>query len=298
MADDASDNKAADTAEKAYAAAAQAKLAPTAAVTPPSPAPTASPAKPAAKASPVEPTVVETKPVVAKASLPETKAVAPAAKPVAAKPAAPKPAKVTKAQAPKARKSAARKVSSPKIAKQAAKPVPKTADIRAFRPVSKPVKITAPTPIAELKEKIMATAKTTTPDYTKLAKDIQGKAQAAYAKGSALASEAVELTKGNVEALVESGKILASGTQTLGKEYVAETKTAFDTMTADLKEMAAIKSPTELFQLQGKLARRNFDHAVALSSKSSESLLKLANEVFAPISNRVSLAVDKFSKVA
>jgi len=97
---------------------------------------------------------------------------------------------------------------------------------------------------------------------------------------------------------VESGKILASGTQALGKEYVAETKTAFDTMTADLKNLAAIKSPTELFQLQGKLARRNFDHAVAFSSKSSESLLKLANEVFAPISNRVSLAVDKISKAA
>ena len=62
--------------------------------------------------------------------------------------------------------------------------------------------------------------------------------------------------------------------------------------------MAAIKSPTELFQLQGKIMRRNFDTLVATGSKNTEAVMKLANDAFAPISGRVSLAAEKLAKVA
>ena len=84
----------------------------------------------------------------------------------------------------------------------------------------------------------------------------------------------------------------------MGKTYVGEAKAAYETLTADMKEMAAIKSPTELFQLQGKIARRNFDSAVAFSSKTGDSILKLYADAFAPISGRVSLAAEKISKAA
>ena len=164
-----------------------------------------------------------------------------------------------------------------------------------------PAEVLPPVPtITELKEKIMATAKT--PDFTKPVTDavaeIQNKAKAAYEKGTETLSEATEFAKGNVEALVESGKILAAGAQDLGKTYVEEAKSAYETLSADLKEMAAIKSPTELFQLQGKIARRNFDAFVATSSKNTEAMLKLANDTFAPISGRVNLAAEKLAKVA
>ena len=84
----------------------------------------------------------------------------------------------------------------------------------------------------------------------------------------------------------------------MGREAVEEGKSAFETLTADAKKMAAIKSPTELFQLQGELARRNFDAMVAFSSKSTEKMIKLSNDAFAPISSRMSLAAEKISKVA
>ena len=146
-----------------------------------------------------------------------------------------------------------------------------------------PIAITPPKPtITELKEKIMATAKT--PDFTKPVTEaigeIQTKAKAAYEKGTEALTEATEFAKGNVEAIVESGKILAAGVQDLGKSYVEEAKSAYETLTADLKEIAAIKSPTELFQLQGKIMRRNFDALVATSSKNTEAVLKLANDSF------------------
>ncbi|PLK27286.1 phasin family protein [Novosphingobium sp. TH158] len=154
--------------------------------------------------------------------------------------------------------------------------------------------------LSALKEKIMA--KTTNTDFTAAFStafaDVQEKAKAAYEKGTAAAGEATEFAKGNVEALVESGKIFAEGAKALGGELVAEGKGAFETLTADVKEMAAIKSPADFFKFQSELARRNFDAAVAASSKNTEALFKLANDAFAPLSTRVSLAVEKFSKAA
>ncbi|MFM5908936.1 MAG: phasin family protein, partial [Novosphingobium sp.] len=128
--------------------------------------------------------------------------------------------------------------------------------------------------------------------------DLKVKAKSAYEKGTATAGEATEFAKGNVEAIVESGKIFAEGAKALGGEMVAESKTAFETITADVKEMAAVKSPADFFKFQSDLMRRNFDAAVAAGSKNTEAMFKLANESFAPISTRVSLAVEKFSKAA
>jgi len=206
--------------------------------------------------------------------------------PVTAKPAAKKTAPI---KAPVAVKAVTPIPARKKSPAKAARPAPK----KIVKPKSPSKKTT------QSKEPKMATK---TPDFMKTVTDavseLQSKAKEAYDKGTAMTGEATEFAKGNVEALVEAGKIYSAGIQDLGKTYVDEAKSAFETLTADLKEIAAIKSPTELFQLQGKLARRNFDSLVAFSSKSSEAFVKLANEGFAPISGRVSLAAEKLSKAA
>jgi phasin family protein len=154
--------------------------------------------------------------------------------------------------------------------------------------------------LTELKEKIMANAKTTdfSKPFTEAVSEFQSKAKTAYDKGAELAAEATEFAKGNLEAVVESGKVYAAGVQDLSKSYVAEAKSAYETFTADMKEFAAVKSPAELFQLQAKLARRNFDAMVAYGSKNTDAVSKLMSETFAPISGRVSLAAEKVSKAA
>ena len=128
--------------------------------------------------------------------------------------------------------------------------------------------------------------------------DAQTKAKEAFTKSSALFSEAGEFTKGNVEAMVASGKILANGVKDLAEQGVAEGKAAMETVTADFKAMTAVKSPADFVKLQGDIARRNLDQAIALSTKNTEALTKLATEVFAPISGRFKLAVDKVKKAA
>ncbi len=209
------------------------------------------------------------------------------AKAVAAQPAAkakPKKALARKKAAPKAAAATAAKAANGKAA---------------------PAKATAAktTPISQLKDTIMATAKkTATTDYTTKAKemaaDMQTRAKAAYEKGSEMTREAVEFQKGNIEALVESGKILAAGMQDMGRGYMDDAKSAAETVQGDVKKMASIKSPTDLFQLQGEIARRNFDAMVSTTSKNTEAMLKLVNEAFAPVSNRMSLAAEKVSKAA
>lgn len=245
MADEA--EKAAASAEQAYAAAAEAV-----------------PVKPAAaeeakapEAPKAEAPAVKAKPVSKKKPAPKKKAKPAKAKPVAAKPA---------------------KAATPKTPK----------------PVKSPP--TKQTP--QVKEIIMAKSADFTKTVTDAMTEMQTRAKEAYDKSSELAGEASDFTKGNIEALVESSKILAESLQDFGKTYADESKAAFETLTGDMKELAAVKSPTELFQLQGKLMRRNFDSMVAFSSKSSEAMVKLANEAMAPISSRMSLAAEKISKAA
>ena len=128
--------------------------------------------------------------------------------------------------------------------------------------------------------------------------EAQAKAKAAFEKSTGVLGEVTEFAKGNVEAVVASGKILAEGVQGIGSELVAEGRTAFETMTGDIKELAAAKSPTDFFKIQSDMVRKNFDSAVAYSSKNSEAMLKLFSDSFAPISGRMSLAMDKARSVS
>ena len=217
----------------------------------------------------------------------------------AAKPAATKAAAATPARKPAAkRKAPVKKAAAKKVAarKTAAKPAArKTAAAR---------KIAAPadTKTSNYRDTIMTKAKETTADYSAQVKDgfadLQTRAKTVYEKGTVLASDMGDFSKQNVEAVVEAGKILASGMQDMAKSYVADGKAAAAAIASDAREIAAVKSPTEFAQLQSKIASRNFDATVATVSKTTEAWVKLANEAFAPISSRMSVAMDKVRKAA
>ena len=127
--------------------------------------------------------------------------------------------------------------------------------------------------------------------------EAQAKAQAAFEKSASMMGEASEFAKGNVEAMIASSKIMADGVQQIGSSMVAESRTAFEAMSGDMKELAAAKSPTDFFKIQSEMVRKNFDNAVAYGSKNSETMLKLMSDAMAPISSRVSLAVEKARQV-
>lgn len=226
-------------------------------------------------------------------------APAPAGKPVAKA----APVKKTAAKKPAGRKPAAKKIAARKpVAKKlpakqaAAKAAPKkTPKIAVAAKKAAPATST----ISKLKDTIMATDTTKIADTAKtFVADAQTRLKGAFTKGTELAGDVAEFNKANLEAVVASTKVLAEGVQTMARDGFEEAKKAAETVTGDVKAMTAVKSPTELVKLQGELARRNFDAAVAYGSKSTEAWLKLANEAFAPISTRYSEAAEKFSKAA
>nr|WP_314464768.1 phasin family protein [uncultured Novosphingobium sp.] len=334
----AADAKADDAAEKASdskpAVAAAKPLPglpqPVKASAPAAPAPVSKPApistptaKPAAGKS-IKPKVAQSaiKPAIKSApaaKAPEVKA--PVVKTAAPKAAAPK-ASVAKAPVPAAKPPV---MAKPAPAAKAAKPVPAkkvvpASSVSAKAATAKPVIDVATPAAAAMKaaEKI-ADPKTNTfaglfnpfileektmdisanfAGFQGAVTEAQAKAKAAFEKSSVAFGEAGDFAKGNVEAVLESGKILAEGLQGFGSEMVTEGRTAFETFTGDIKELAAAKSPTDFFKLQGDIMRKNFDSAVAYGSKNSEAALKLFSDTMAPISGRVSVAVEKARHVA
>jgi phasin family protein len=247
--------------------------------------------KPATKAAPAK--KAPAKAAVAKKGAPAKKA--PVKKPVAKKPvakkAAPKKAAVKKAPV---RKAAAKKAPATKVAAKKAAPKKTAAKKTAAKTT------TAAKPAKTIKETIMAKAEKTdiTGSAKEMAADVQERVKTAAAKTAEFAGDLNEFNKGNLEAVVESGKILFAGAQEMGREQLATGKSVVETVTEDAKKMAGVKSPTELVQLQGELARRNLDAAISYGSKRTEAWLKLTGEAFAPIQGRVSVATEKFSKAA
>ena len=87
--------------------------------------------------------------------------------------------------------------------------------------------------------------------------------------------------------------IAAKGIETMGQDAAEYTRKSFEGMTAIVKSLAAVKSPTEFMKLQSDYVRTSFDSMVAESSKTTETMLKLAGEIAQPISNRVAVAAEK-----
>lgn len=275
-----------DAAEKAYAAASE-KTVDAKPVTDAVSAKTEAPVT--AKAEPVA-----AKPAVAKPAAAKSARAKPAAARAPVKRAA-KPAKKVKASVKTAPKSVGAAKPKPIVAKT--KTARKVA-VKVAKPVSKPA-----TFISKLKDTTMATTvKKTTEDFSSKIQgamnDAQARAKTTFEKSQLAMGEMNSFSKGNLEAMVETGKVLANGMQKIGKNYVEEVKSALSTLQSDAKELTSVKSPKEFVELQSKLMRKYFDGVVAYNSKSAETALKLANEAFQPISSRVSLAVEKVRKAA
>jgi phasin family protein len=249
---------------KAVAPAAPAQ---TAEVKPVVAAKTVAPAPAKAPAEPVK--TAEVKPVAAKAAKPVSKRAAPVRK-AAATPAA----KIEKAPARA-------------VAKRNVNPVRKAAVVAKkgtfkMNEAVKNVEETVKKATAEAGEKA-----------TEMLKDMTSRAKGAVEKATEMSKDMVEFNKANLEAFVEAGKIAVKGTQNAAQNAAEYSRKNFEATTAMLKSAAAVKSPTELFKLQGDFARSQFDGAVAEMSKSTEFTLKLMGEVFQPLQNRYSVVAEE-----
>jgi len=116
--------------------------------------------------------------------------------------------------------------------------------------------------------------------------DFSEQAKNGLEKSTKLGKELMDITKGNVEALVTSSRVAAQGAQALTQGAAEYGKKSFETATDAFKGFAAAKTPAELFQLQGAYAKSSFESAAAEASKLSEAWVKLASEIFDSLSSQ------------
>ena len=121
--------------------------------------------------------------------------------------------------------------------------------------------------------------------------------QEAFQRSQKAAEELAELTRANIEAFVNAGRIAVEGTRALGQDVVASGRDGVEKTAEAVRSFAEAKSPTEFLQLQGDFARSSFDRIVAETSKLTESMVKLAGEAIQPISNRASVSAERLNKL-
>jgi phasin family protein len=112
------------------------------------------------------------------------------------------------------------------------------------------------------------------------------------------AEEFISFGQGNVEAVMQSGQIWATGVQDLSKSFAGLAQAQMEQTMALWKSLAGVKSLKEAVDLQATLARTSVETAMSETGKLTDASLKLAEQAMAPITARVSLAVEKFGRAA
>ena len=119
-----------------------------------------------------------------------------------------------------------------------------------------------------------------------------------FAKRSQKAAEEIaDLTRANVEAIVEAGRVAVEGARSIGQDVVARGRDGVEQTAGAIRSLTEAKSPTEFVQLQSEFARTSFDRMVAETSKLTESMVKLAGEAFQPLSNRATANTERFNSL-
>ena len=112
------------------------------------------------------------------------------------------------------------------------------------------------------------------------------------------AEDFVAFSQGNLEAVIKAGQIWAAGVQDLSKTFAASAQAQVEETLATVKALSSVKSLKDAVELQTTLARASLEKAVTETSKLTDASVKLAEQTLAPLTARVTLAVEKFGRAA
>jgi len=108
----------------------------------------------------------------------------------------------------------------------------------------------------------------------------------------------VAFGQANLEAFVKSGQIWSAGVQELTKQIATSAKASFDESVSTFKAISTAKSVKEAMDLQSTFAKAALEKAMAESNKLTDASIKLTEQTLAPITARVTVAVETFGKAA
>jgi phasin family protein len=108
--------------------------------------------------------------------------------------------------------------------------------------------------------------------------------------------EVASVGKDNLDALMNSGNVLAKGFENIAKSWMAFNQKAIESGMGAAKEVFAAKNLKDLVEWQGQYVRQSFDALFDETARLSEIGVKTAQEAFAPISERFNVAVETMLK--
>ncbi len=110
------------------------------------------------------------------------------------------------------------------------------------------------------------------------------------------AEEAAEFGRGNVEAMTKAAQAYVVGFQDLGRQSMALFQGLADQAMENAKALSGVKSLKEAAELQTSFARTSVEKTLAETTKMQEAAIKLAETAMAPLTARVTVAVEKLSR--
>jgi phasin family protein len=104
------------------------------------------------------------------------------------------------------------------------------------------------------------------------------------------------LGKGHFEAVVKANTALAKGAEEISKELVGYARTSLEQAASATKALFGAKTLQDVIALNSDYAKTSINEFLANSAKLSDLTVKVANEAFEPINERVTVAIEKFGK--
>ena len=117
-------------------------------------------------------------------------------------------------------------------------------------------------------------------------------------KAMRTAEDFVAFSQGNLEALVKSGQIWATGMQDISRQVAATAQASLEQTFSTFRALAGVKSLRDAMELQSNLARSAMEKTMAESGRLTDASMKLAEQAWAPLNARMSLAVEKYARAA
>ncbi len=142
--------------------------------------------------------------------------------------------------------------------------------------------------------KAASTQVATTTD-TSIHEDTVAKAQSAALKSY---EDIVGFGKEAVDAWVQAGTIFTRGFHDIGSKVFGIAQGVVEDNVTASKQLLAAKTIRDVVDLQTSFSRTQFDRLVAEGSHLSDLSVKLVEESFAPLGQKVNAVIDKLVKAA
>jgi hypothetical protein len=116
------------------------------------------------------------------------------------------------------------------------------------------------------------------------------KAAAVFAK---VGNEAAKLGRGNLEALAQSTQAYLAGVQNLSRLYIAAVQGLTQHAVDGSKAFGGIKTVQDALTIQASFSRGTIERATTEGVKLQEAALEVAKQVYAPLTQRATLAYQQ-----